>query len=121
LSAGYFDAYYRKAMKVRTLIKQDFEKAFQDVDVIMTPVSPTAAFKIGEKSNDPLSMYLEDAFTIPASMAGVPALSVPCGFTTQGLPVGLQIISPQFSEDRLLMIGHQYQQVTNFHLAKPKL
>lgn len=121
LSAGYFDAYYRKAMKVRTLIKQDFEKAFQDVDVIMTPVSPTPAFKIGEKSNDPLSMYLEDAFTIPASMAGVPALSVPCGFTPEGLPVGLQIISPQFSEEKLLSVGHAYQMATDWHKKMPKL
>lgn len=121
LSAGYFDAYYRKALKVRTLIKQDFEKAFQDVDVIMTPVSPTPAFKIGEKSNDPLSMYLEDAFTIPASMAGVPALSVPCGFTKDGLPVGLQIISPQFSEEKLLSVGHQYQLITDHHTKFAKL
>jgi len=121
LSAGYFDAYYRKAMKVRTLIKQDFEKAFKDVDVIMTPVSPTAAFKIGEKSNDPLAMYLEDAFTIPASMAGVPALSIPCGLTADGLPVGLQIISPQFSEDKLMAVGHAYQQVTDFHKKFPKI
>lgn len=121
LSAGYFDAYYRKAMKVRTLIKQDFEKAFKDVDVIMTPVSPTAAFKIGEKSNDPLAMYLEDAFTIPASMAGVPALSIPCGLTSEGLPVGLQIISPQFSEDRLMAVGHAYQQTTDWHKKFPKM
>lgn len=120
LSAGYFDAYYRKAMKVRTLIKQDFEKAFQDVDVIMAPVSPTAAFKIGEKSNDPLAMYLEDAFTIPASMAGVPALSIPCGFA-KGLPVGLQIIGPQFSEQKLLQVGHQYQLMTEWHKTFPQL
>ncbi len=115
LSAGYFDAYYRKALKVRTLIKADFEQAFGDVDVIMTPVSPTAAFKIGEKSGDPLSMYLEDAFTIPASMAGTPALSIPCGFTKDNLPVGLQIIGPQFSEEKLLNVGHQYQLFTDFH------
>ncbi len=121
LSAGYFDAYYRKAMKVRTLIKQDFDNAFKDVDVIMTPVSPTAAFKIGEKSNDPLSMYLEDAFTIPASMAGVPALSIPCGFSSDGLPVGLQIISPQFSEHKLMAVGHAYQLATDWHKKFPKL
>lgn len=120
LSAGYFEAYYRKAMKVRTLIKEDFEKAFRDVDVIMAPVSPTPAFKIGAKSGDPLAMYLEDAFTIPASMAGVPALSVPCGFVG-GLPVGLQIIGPQFSEEKLLKVGHQYQMVTEWHKVFPKL
>lgn len=116
LSAGYFDAYYRKAMKVRTLIKQDFEKAFADVDVIMTPVSPGVAFGVGEKNNNLLSMYLEDAFTIPASMAGLPALSIPCGFSTSGLPIGLQIMAPQFAEEKLLKIGHQYQKVTDFHM-----
>jgi aspartyl-tRNA(Asn)/glutamyl-tRNA(Gln) amidotransferase subunit A len=120
LSAGYFDAYYRKAMKVRTLIKQDFEKAFKEVDVIMTPVSPTTAFKIGEKNNDPLAMYLEDAFTIPASMAGVPALSIPCGYSAAGMPVGLQIIAPQFAEDKLLKVGHQYQLITDWHKKNPK-
>ncbi len=121
LSAGYFDAYYRKALKVRTLIKEDFEKAFQDVDVIMTPVSPGTAFKVGARSSDPLSMYLEDAFTIPASMAGIPALSVPCGFSSENLPVGLQIISPQFTEETLLRIGHAYQQVTDWHRRFPDM
>lgn len=121
LSAGYFDAYYRKALKVRTLIKQDFEKAFEDVDVIMTPVSPNPAFKIGEKMNDPLSMYLEDAFTIPASMAGIPALSIPCGFSAEGLPVGLQIIAPQYAEEKLLQVGHAYQTLTDWHRRFPKL
>jgi aspartyl-tRNA(Asn)/glutamyl-tRNA(Gln) amidotransferase subunit A len=121
LSAGYFDAYYRKALKVRTLIKQDFEKAFQDVDVIMTPVSPGTAFKVGARSSDPLSMYLEDAFTIPASMAGIPALSIPCGFSSENLPVGLQVISPQFSEEKLLQIGHAYQQVTDWHKRFPAM
>jgi aspartyl-tRNA(Asn)/glutamyl-tRNA(Gln) amidotransferase subunit A len=121
LSAGYFDAYYRKALKVRTLIKEDFEKAFKEVDVIMTPVSPTTAFKIGEKKNDPLAMYLEDAFTIPASMAGVPALSIPCGLSSDGLPVGLQIIAPQFAEDKLMKVGHQYQMITDWHKQWPKL
>lgn len=121
LSAGYFDAYYRKALKVRTLIKEDFQKAFADVDVIMTPVSPGPAFKIGEKSSDPLSMYLEDAFTIPASMAGIPALSVPCGFSSEGMPVGLQIIAPQFKEQKLLQIGHAYQLITDWHKKFPKI
>ncbi|MCC7432888.1 Asp-tRNA(Asn)/Glu-tRNA(Gln) amidotransferase subunit GatA [Candidatus Peregrinibacteria bacterium] len=121
LSAGYFDAFYRKAMKVRTLIKQDFENAFKKVDVIMTPVSPTVAFGVGEKNNDPLSMYLEDAFTIPASMAGVPGLSIPCGFSTSGLPIGLQILSPQFTEEKLLKVGHAYQLATDFHNKFPIL
>ncbi len=121
LSAGYFDAYYRKAMKVRTLIKADFENAFKEVDVIMTPVSPGVAFKVGEKSNDPLAMYLEDAFTIPASMAGIPGLSVPCGFNSNGLPVGLQILAPQFAEDLLLKVGHQYQMHTDWHKKFPAL
>lgn len=121
LSAGYFDAYYRKAMKVRTLIKADFENAFKEVDVIMTPVSPGTAFKVGEKSNDPLAMYLEDAFTIPASMAGIPGLSIPCGFSSTGLPVGLQILAPQFAEDLLLKVGHQYQLHTDWHKKFPAL
>lgn len=121
LSAGYFDAYYRKAMKVRTLIKADFENAFKEVDVIMTPVSPGVAFKVGEKSNDPLAMYLEDAFTIPASMAGIPGLSIPCGFNSSGLPVGLQILAPQFAEDLLLKVGHQYQMYTDWHKKFPAL
>lgn len=121
LSAGYFDAYYRKALKVRTLIKHDFEKVFEDVDVIMAPVSTSTAYKIGDKSGSPLSMYLEDAFTIPASMAGLPALSIPCGLSTGGLPIGLQVIAPQFMEDKLLQIGHAYQTLTDWHLKKPQL
>ncbi len=119
LSAGYFDAYYRKAQKVRTLVKQDFETAFQEVDVIMTPVAPSPAFKIGEKTNDPLSMYLEDAFTIPASIAGMPGISIPAGFSSQNLPIGLQIIGPHFSEDRLLNFAHQYQLNTDWHTKSP--
>jgi aspartyl-tRNA(Asn)/glutamyl-tRNA(Gln) amidotransferase subunit A len=121
LSAGYFDAYYRKALKVRTLIKQDFDNAFKEVDVIMAPVSPTTAFRIGEKTSDPLSMYLEDAFTIPASMAGLTALSIPCGFGSDGLPIGLQIMAPQFQEEKLLQIGHGYQTITDWHLKQPQL
>jgi aspartyl-tRNA(Asn)/glutamyl-tRNA(Gln) amidotransferase subunit A len=121
LSAGYFDAYYRKALKVRTLIKQDFEKAFQEVDVIMAPVSPGVAFQVGSRSSDPLSMYLEDAFTIPASMAGIPALSIPCGFSSENMPVGLQVMAPQFSEERLLQIGQAYQLATDWHKKFPAL
>ncbi len=115
LSAGYFDAYYKKALKIRTLIKQDFENAFKDVDVIMCPVTLSSAYKIGAKNDDVLSMYLEDAFTIPASMAGVPSLSIPCGFNSENLPIGLQIIGPQFSEDKILNIGHQFQLMTDWH------
>lgn len=121
LSAGYYDAYYLKAQKVRTLIIQDFENAFKKVDVIMSPVMPSPAFKIGEKTNDPLAMYLADAFSIPASCAGVPAMSIPCGFTASKLPVGLQIIGPQFSEDMLLKVGSAYEQVTQWYKNKPGL
>jgi aspartyl-tRNA(Asn)/glutamyl-tRNA(Gln) amidotransferase subunit A len=118
LSAGYYDAYYRKAQKVRTLIIRDFENAFKDVDVIVTPVSPIPAFKIGEKTADPLSMYLADVFTIPINCAGVPAISVPCGFTSSKLPVGMQIIGPQFSEDLLLKTAYAYEQATEWHKMK---
>lgn len=121
LSAGYYDAYYRKAQRVRTRIIEDFDSAFSEVDVICGPVSPFPAFTIGEKANDPLAMYLADALTIPASAAGVPALSAPCGFTKSGLPVGLQIIGPQFEEGRILNVGHAYQQLTDWHIKKASL
>lgn len=121
LSAGYYDAYYRKAQQVRTLILRDFENVFQEVDVLAAPVSPVPAFKIGEKTDDPLSMYLADVFTIPGSCAGVPALSVPCGFTSANLPVGLQLIGPHFSEDRLLQVGAAYEQSTEWHKQRPSL
>lgn len=121
LSAGYYDAYYLKAQKVRTLIIRDFEEAFKNVDVIVTPVSPFPAFKIGEKDQDPLSMYLADVFTIPVNCAGVPALSVPCGFTSSKLPVGMQLIGPQFSEDMLLQAGFAYEEATKWHTEKPVL
>ncbi len=120
LSAGYYDAYYKKAQKVRTLITQDFENAFKEVDVLVTPVSPFPAFKIGEKQNDPLAMYLADALTIPVNCAGIPALSLPCGFTSHGLPIGMQIIAPQFGEDLLLKVGAAYEQATAWHTMKPK-
>lgn len=120
LSAGYYDAYYLKAQKVRTLIIQDFENSFKDVDVLMSPVVPTPAFKIGEKQ-DPLSMYLADALTIPVDAAGIAALSLPCGFTAGGLPVGLQIIGPQLSEGLLLNTGAAYEQATDWHKQRPKL
>lgn len=121
LSAGYYDAYYRKAQKVRTKIIQEFNEAFEKVDVICAPVSPFPAFKIGEKLEDPLSMYMADALTIPGSTAGVPGLSVPCGFTKAGLPVGLQIMGPQFEEGRVLRVGDAYEKSTEWHKQKPTL
>jgi len=121
LSAGYYDAYYKKASQVRTLIKKDFEEAFRVCDLIITPTSPTAAFKIGEKIDDPLQMYLSDIFTIPANLAGLPALSLPCGFTRDGLPVGMQLIGKPCDEGTLLRVGHAFQKLTDFHLKKPPL
>jgi aspartyl-tRNA(Asn)/glutamyl-tRNA(Gln) amidotransferase subunit A len=109
LSAGYYDAYYLKAAKIRTLIKQDFQKAFAEVDAIIAPVSPTPAFKIGEKIDDPLTMYLGDIFTVSISLAGMPSLAVPSGFTKSGLPLGFQIIGNSFQEEKILNIGHQYE------------
>ncbi|MEI6288012.1 MAG: Asp-tRNA(Asn)/Glu-tRNA(Gln) amidotransferase subunit GatA [bacterium] len=120
LSAGYYDAYYKQAMKIRTLVKNDFDKAFEKVDVIMTPVAPTPAYKIGEKITDPLAMYLEDVFTVPASLAGICGLSVPVGFA-EGLPVGLQILGKRFNEETILRAGHQYQLNTDWHKSKPIL
>lgn len=121
LSAGYYDAYYLKAQKVRTLIKQDFDEAFQQVDVIVSPTTPTTAFRIGEKADDPLQMYLSDVFTLSASLAGVVGGVVPCGFDQAGLPVGLQIFGPAFDEPMVLRVGHAYQQATDWHTRKPPL
>lgn len=120
LSTGYIDEYFNKAAKVRTLIKQDFEKAFQKCDVIVGPVSPAPAWNIGEKVDDPLKMYLSDAYTIPASLAGIPGLSVPCGFA-QGLPVGLQILGNYLDEATILDVGEVYEQATNWHKRKPEM
>lgn len=119
LSAGYFDAYYLKAQKVRRLIQQDFINAFKEVDVLMSPTTPSPAFIQGEKTSDPVTMYLEDVFTIAINLAGVPAMSVPAGFV-DGLPVGLQIIGDYFSEARLLNAAHQFQQVTDWHQREPQ-
>jgi aspartyl-tRNA(Asn)/glutamyl-tRNA(Gln) amidotransferase subunit A len=119
LSAGYYDAYYLKAQKIRRLISNDFKNAFDQVDVIMGPVTPTTAFAIGEKINNPVEMYLSDIYTIAINLAGIPALSVPAGFIN-GKPVGLQIIGNYFSEDRLLNVAHRYQQVTDWHQQRPK-
>jgi aspartyl-tRNA(Asn)/glutamyl-tRNA(Gln) amidotransferase subunit A len=121
LSAGYYDAYYGQAQKVRTLIKRDFEIAFEQVDVIAAPVAPTTAFCIGEHTGDPLAMYLEDIFTLPANLAGVPGLAFPVGFDPQGLPIGMQLMAPHFREDRLFRMAHAFQQVTGWHLRKPNL
>ncbi len=121
LSAGYYDAYYGTAQKVRTLIKQDFEAAFQQVDVIATPTTPTTAFRIGEKAADPLQMYLSDVYTVTVNLAGIPGLSLPCGFDTQGLPIGLQLLGPAFEEARLLRVGHAYEQATDWHGRAPRL
>lgn len=120
LSSGYYDAYFTKAAKVRTLIKQDFEKAFEKVDVIVGPVSPTVAWNLGEKISDPLAMYLSDAYTIPASLAGIPGLSVPCGFSG-GLPVGLQILGKYMDEETILNVGEVYEIATEWRKEKPKL
>jgi aspartyl-tRNA(Asn)/glutamyl-tRNA(Gln) amidotransferase subunit A len=121
LSAGYYDAYYLKAQKVRTLIKQDFEAAFASVDVLVCPTAPTTAFKIGDKSTDPLSMYLIDLMTIPVNLAGLPAISVPCGFDQQGLPVGLQIIGNVLREDAVFQVAYAYEQATEWHRHSPGL
>ncbi|MEH2256803.1 Asp-tRNA(Asn)/Glu-tRNA(Gln) amidotransferase subunit GatA [Nostoc sp.] len=121
LSAGYYDAYYLKAQKVRTLIKQDFEKAFGAVDVLVCPTSPTTAFKAGEKTTDPLSMYLTDLMTIPVNLAGLPSLSLPCGFDDQGLPIGLQLIGNVLREDQLFQVAYAYEQSTTWHLRKPQI
>jgi aspartyl-tRNA(Asn)/glutamyl-tRNA(Gln) amidotransferase subunit A len=119
LSAGYYDAYYLKAQKVRTLIKQDFDAAFGDVDVIACPVSPTTAFRIGEKADDPLQMYLSDVFTLALNLSGNCGISVPCGFDQRGLPIGLQIIGPAFGEERILRAAHAYEQSTEWHRRVP--
>lgn len=121
LSAGYYDAYYLKAQKARTLIKEDFEKAFRKVDVLVAPTSPTPPFKLGEKTTDPLLMYLADLLTCPINLAGVPALALPCGFSQNNLPLGFQIIAPHFKEELLLQAGHAYQKVTAWHQQKPNL
>ncbi|MDZ4766871.1 MAG: Asp-tRNA(Asn)/Glu-tRNA(Gln) amidotransferase subunit GatA, partial [Chloroflexota bacterium] len=114
LSAGYYDAYYGKAQQVRTLIRRDFDAAFEQIDVIVAPVAPTTAFKIGENTNDPLKMYLEDVFTLPASLAGVAGMSVPCGYDEAGLPIGLQLIAAPFNEATMLRAAHAYEQTTNW-------
>jgi len=119
LSAGYYDAYYLQAQKARQLISRDFERAFADVDMIAGPTTPTPAFGIGQKTNDPVAMYLNDIYTIGANLAGLPAMSVPCGLVEE-LPVGLQLIGPHLSEGRLLKLAHHYQRETDWHLKSPE-
>jgi aspartyl-tRNA(Asn)/glutamyl-tRNA(Gln) amidotransferase subunit A len=121
LSSGYYDDYYIRAQKTRTLIKQDFDQAFEKVDAIIAPATPTAAFPLGDKSEDPIRMYLNDVFTIPTSLAGLPALSLPCGFTNGDLPIGLQLIGKSLDETTLLQVAHAYEQATPWHKRKPCL
>lgn len=121
LSAGFYEAYYMKASKVRNLIKSDFEDAFKKVDCIISPTCPSPAFKIGEKITDPLEMYLSDIYTIPANLVGIPGISIPCGFTTAGLPIGMQIMGKHFEEKKILKIAKLFENETDFHLKKPEL
>ena len=121
LSSGYYDAYYLRAQKVRTLIRNDFLKAFEQVDPIASPTAPTAAFKIGEKANDPLQMYLSDIYTISANLASICGISVPCGFTSENLPIGFQLLGQPFGEETLLQAAHAYEQATDWHKRKPDL
>ena len=121
LSAGYYDAYYGKAQKVRTLIKQDFENAFKTVDLILTPSSPTPAFKIGEKSSDPLQMYLSDIFTISCNLAAIPGMSIPCGFSQKGIPIGMQLLAKIFDEQTMFKSAYSYQQSTDWHKQFPNI
>jgi aspartyl-tRNA(Asn)/glutamyl-tRNA(Gln) amidotransferase subunit A len=121
LSAGYYDAYYKKASQVRTLIMEDFNKAFEVCDVIVSPVAPSPAFPIGKKADDPLTMYLSDIFTLSANLAGIPGVSVPCGFSKEGLPIGLQIMGRYFNEKTLFQVAYNFEQATDFHKKKPIL
>ena len=120
LSAGYYDAYYLKAQKVRTKICQDFEKAFQKVDLIIGPTSPTTALKVGSRDKDPMFGEMQDCLVEPSTIAGLPGISIPCMFSN-GLPIGLQIIAPQFEEEQIIAAAHTYQQATDWHLKRPKI
>jgi aspartyl-tRNA(Asn)/glutamyl-tRNA(Gln) amidotransferase subunit A len=121
LSAGYYDAYYKKASQVRTLIRKDFLKVFEQCQVVVTPVAPSAAFPLGAKVDDPLQMYLSDVFTLPASLAGIPGISIPCGFNSKGLPIGLQILAPHFEEGLALRVAYNFEQNTDFHHHHPPI
>ena len=120
LSHGYYDAYYLKAQKIRRLIATDFQRAFEQCDVIMGPTAPSVAFRFGEKSADPVQMYLSDIYTIAVNLAGLPGMSIPCGFGAHGMPVGLQVIGPWFGEAKMLNVAHQYQQGTDWHARMPE-
>lgn len=119
LSSGYKDAYYLKALKVRRLVKKDFDDAFATCDVVMGPTTPTAAFKAGEKSDDPLALYLSDVYTVSCNLAGIPGLSIPCGFTKTGLPIGLQLLGTPFAEEKLLRVARMYEAATDWHTKRP--
>lgn len=119
LSAGYYDAYYKKAMQVRTLIREDFDQVFSKVDLLLTPTAPTTAFKLGEKADDPLELYLNDVFTVSANLAGIPGISVPCGFDKAGLPIGMQLMAPQWGEEQMLRAAHAYEQQHDWHTKRP--
>src|SRR5262245_36685328 len=121
LSSGYKDAYYVKALKVRRLVKKDFDDAFAKCDVVMGPTTPTAAFKVGEKSDDPLALYLSDVYTVSCNLAGLPGVSIPCGFTKAGLPIGLQLLGAPFAEEKLLRIARMYEAVSDWHTKRPKV
>ena len=121
LSSGYIDAYYLQSLKVRRLILQDFEKIFSQCDVLAGPTAPTAAFKVGEKSSDPLAMYLSDIYTISCNLAGISGISIPCGFTDNGLPIGLQLQGPQFAESKLLRAARMHEKATDWHTRRPAL
>ena len=121
LSHGYYDAYYGQAQKVRALIRRDFDDVFTKVDLVAAPATPSTAFRIGAHSNNPLEMYLEDVFTLPANLAGVPGLSLCAGFDGQGLPIGLQMLGPHFSDERLLTVAKAYQAATDWHQREPQL
>ncbi len=121
LSSGYYDAYYLKAQKVRTLIKKDFDEVFKTYDVILTPTSPTTAFKFGEKMDDPLTMYLSDVFTVNCNLAGIPGISIPCGFNSSGMPIGLQLLAKPFNEEMIFRVAYTFEQNTDYHLKRPSL
>jgi aspartyl-tRNA(Asn)/glutamyl-tRNA(Gln) amidotransferase subunit A len=121
LSAGYYDAYYGKASQIRTMIMEDFKRAFAACDVIVSPVAPTPALQIGAVADDPLTMYLSDIFTLSANLAGIPGISIPCGFSTENLPIGLQIMAKHFDEPALFKVAYNFEQTTDYHKQKPKL
>ena len=121
LSAGYYDAYYNKALKVRRLIKNDFDQAFKHCDVLAGPTSPAPAFRIGENADDPLAMYLADVYTVSANLAGIPGISIPCGFTSAGLPIGMQLMGPAYGEAAVLQAARLYERETDWHTRRPRV